>query len=131
MLKDWPSQPGHVQFSDRMKGIANLHGLRYEKAVHRNCTFHIFNNVQRNCGKFPEGFLWAIQASESATQYNEKLLKLEALSSDAAHYLRGMKPEEWCLWPHVWTHALHGHRTNDYAESSNSAILQIRAVSLP
>ncbi|KNH04305.1 hypothetical protein XU18_0709 [Perkinsela sp. CCAP 1560/4] len=33
VLKDWPNQPGHAQFSDRMKGIANLHSLRYEKAL--------------------------------------------------------------------------------------------------
>ncbi|KNH01409.1 Zinc finger SWIM-type [Perkinsela sp. CCAP 1560/4] len=39
-----------------------------------------------------------------------------------------MKPEEWCLWPHVSTHALHGHRTSNYLESSNSAIRQIRVM---
>ncbi|KNH05628.1 mutatorlike transposase [Perkinsela sp. CCAP 1560/4] len=100
-----------------MKGIANQLSLRYEKSVHMNCA------------KLPEGFLLDIQASESATDYNEKLSKLEALSPDAAHYLRGTKPEEWCLWPHVWTHALHGHRTSNYVESSNSAILQIRSMS--
>ena len=111
-----------------MKGIANLHSLLCEKSVHMNCTFHILKNVQRSCGKFPEWFLWVIQASESATEYNEKLLKLEALSPDAAHYQRGMKPEEWCLWSHVSTHALHGHRTSSCVESSNSVIRQIRAM---
>ncbi|KNH08325.1 hypothetical protein XU18_1134 [Perkinsela sp. CCAP 1560/4] len=35
----------------------SVYSLRYEKAVHMNCTFHILKNVQRNCGKFPEGFL--------------------------------------------------------------------------
>ena len=66
---------------------------------------------------------------ESATEYKAKISKLEALPPDAAHYLRGMKPEEWCLWPHVWKHALHGHRTSSCVESSNSVIRQIRAMS--
>ncbi|KNH09553.1 hypothetical protein XU18_0238 [Perkinsela sp. CCAP 1560/4] len=93
------------------------------------CTFHLLKSATENCGSFDPDFIWNLQKCPTQREYAKKLADFERASPVAANYLGAISPKNWCLWPHVNIHALHGHRTRNYVESCNSLISEIRAMS--
>ena len=127
ILQAWLDHPDHVQFSDQMKGISVTHCQTYGRAQKMYCTFHLLKNAK---GKFRSSdFIWNIQKCPTQREYAEKLADFEKVSPVAGNCLGAISPKNWCLWPHVNIHALHGHRTSNYVESCSSLMSEIRAMS--
>ena len=104
-------------------------GLNYGRAQRMYCTFHLLKNAKKNCGNFDPDFIWNLEKCPTQREYAKKLADFERVSPVAANYLGAISPKNWCAWPHVNIHALHGHRTSNYVESCNSLISEIHAMS--
>ena len=78
---------------------------------------------------FQDAMIWAIQGSATELEYNTNMDKLKLVSPTAHTYLENLTAQKWCKWPYMKTHSLFEHRTSNFVESCNAAIMLARGES--
>ena len=129
-MEGWMDNEKHTQIADRMKGIPLAQGACMSSATRMACTKHLIANARATktvSNKFMDGMVWAIQGATTEEGYKEAMVKLTRASPTAATFFEEIEPALWCLWPHIDSRPLFGHRTSNFVEGYNAWLLQARS----
>ena len=74
--------------------------------------------------------IWAIQESATEDDYNVNMGNLKLVCPTAHAYLKNLTPQKWCKWPYMKTHSLFQHRTSNFVECGNAAIMEAHGESV-
>jgi hypothetical protein len=122
----------HVNISDRFKGIPAAQAKQYPNMRSKNCFKHMVPNMIADKGvkdflRPAQSFAWKAQGATTKAGFELAMKDLKKVSPTAFAYLTKLDPKQWALHPDAMGQPLHGHRTSNLIESTNSKFLGVRS----